>query len=78
MAKSELIFGIWHTSSYSGANSNCVEVAWNKSSHSGGNSNCVEVAHGAAMVGVRDSKKPGAGVVTVSRGAWAAFLAALR
>lgn len=48
--------------------------AWRKSSYSGANSNCVEVAHSAAVVGIRDSKSPGTGVLTVPRSAWTAFL----
>lgn len=40
---------IWRTSSYSGVNGNCVEVApvpstFHKSSYSGASQNCVEVA----------------------------------
>ncbi|OZM71676.1 DUF397 domain-containing protein [Amycolatopsis antarctica] len=33
----------WRTSSYSGENGNCVEVAWRTSSHSGSNGDCVEI-----------------------------------
>jgi hypothetical protein len=34
----------WHKSSYSGSDSNCVEVGvWRKSSYSGSQTNCVEV-----------------------------------
>ncbi|NUT54141.1 MAG: DUF397 domain-containing protein [Saccharothrix sp.] len=49
---------------------------WRKASYSGGNSGCVEVAHSATVVGVRDSKAPGTGVLTVPRSSWTAFLAA--
>jgi hypothetical protein len=52
--------------------------AWRKSSYSGANSNCVEVAHATATVGIRDSKSPDTGTLTVSRTTWAAFLAAMR
>lgn len=53
----------WHKSSFSGDEVNCVEVeAWRKSSISGQEVNCVEVAFGA---GVRDSKRPGAGHLTL-------------
>ncbi|KOX11990.1 transcriptional regulator [Saccharothrix sp. NRRL B-16348] len=48
---------------------------WRKASYSGGNSNCVEVAHSAAAVGIRDSKSPDTGTLTVPRAAWMAFLA---
>ncbi|MER5264641.1 DUF397 domain-containing protein [Actinosynnema sp. NPDC002837] len=47
---------------------------WRKASYSGGNSNCVEVAHSPTVVGIRDSKSPGTGTLTVSRSAWLAFL----
>ncbi|HEU5474059.1 MAG TPA: DUF397 domain-containing protein [Actinophytocola sp.] len=33
----------WRKSSFSGSNTNCVEVAWRKSSFSGENTNCVEI-----------------------------------
>ncbi|MCI2420406.1 DUF397 domain-containing protein [Saccharopolyspora sp. K220] len=33
----------WRKSSYSGVESNCVEVGWRKSSRSASQSNCVEV-----------------------------------
>lgn len=33
----------WHTSSYSYANGNCVQVAWRKASASTNNGHCVEV-----------------------------------
>ena len=46
---------------------------WRKSSHSGGDGNCVEVAIDRT-VGVRDSKAPTAGKLTVSRQAWSAAL----
>ncbi|WP_447004273.1 DUF397 domain-containing protein [Saccharothrix isguenensis] len=61
MGTSELTFGTWH-----------------KSSFSGGNSNCVEVAHSIAVVGVRDSKSPTTGPLTIPRTTWATFLATLR
>ena len=74
----------WFKSSYSDdGGGNCVEVAyaWRKSSYSdGGGGNCVEVAyetpHGnVATIHVRDSKNPSGALVTVSAGAWTAFLA---
>lgn len=52
--------------------------AWHKSSHSGANSDCVGVAHSRAVVGIRDSKSPDTGTLTVPRATWAAFLAGLR
>lgn len=36
--------GEWRKSSFSGSNTDCVEVAWHKSSFSSVNTNCVEVA----------------------------------
>ncbi|MDG9721205.1 DUF397 domain-containing protein [Streptomyces sp. DH41] len=57
-------------------------VEWRKSSYSGSNGGeCVEVAVGrpaGAAVPVRDSKKPDGPVVTVSAGAWSAFVDGLR
>ncbi|MEU6152291.1 DUF397 domain-containing protein [Actinosynnema sp. NPDC047251] len=51
---------------------------WRKSSFSGGNSDCVEVSLAPTGVGVRDSKNPQAGRLTVPRATWRIFLAALR
>ncbi|MFJ7188512.1 DUF397 domain-containing protein [Streptomyces bacillaris] len=51
-----------------------------KSSYSGGNAGqeCVEVARNIPRtVAVRDSKRPGGPVVTVTPGAWGAFTADL-
>lgn len=50
---------------------------WRKSSHSGDSGDCVEVAI-ELTVGVRDSKAPAAGQLTVSRQAWSAALRRLR
>jgi hypothetical protein len=50
---------------------------WRKSSHSSGDSgtDCVELAALEEGVGVRDSKDPDAGHVTVDRSSFAALLA---
>jgi uncharacterized protein DUF397 len=34
---------VWHTSSYSWGNGNCVQVGWRSSSYSAGSGNCVQV-----------------------------------
>ncbi|MDG9701406.1 DUF397 domain-containing protein [Streptomyces sp. DH37] len=51
-------------------------LVWFKSSYSGAEGGqCVEVAAGTAAVHVRDSKAVAGPVVTVSREAWAEFVA---
>ncbi|MFK0157196.1 DUF397 domain-containing protein [Streptomyces sp. NPDC090499] len=67
----------WFKSSYSGAEGgDCVEVAWLKSSYSGTEGGqCVEVAADPGVVYVRDSKAVAGPVISVSRAAWAGFLA---
>ncbi|MEU5848076.1 DUF397 domain-containing protein [Saccharopolyspora shandongensis] len=50
------------------------EVAWQKSSRSASSANCVEVARRDAVVGVRDSKDPGGGVLVFSAARWADFV----
>lgn len=50
-------------------------VTWRKSSYSGSSGGeCVEVADLDPRIGVRDSKSPGSGRLTLSRTAWTAFL----
>ena len=49
---------VWHTSSYSYGNGDCVQVGWRTSSYSVGNGACVEVAPAPDRVLVRDSKDP--------------------
>lgn len=52
---------------------------WRKSSYSGGTQNaCVEVAVTSTSTGVRDSKAPTAGHLSVAPAQWAGFLAAVR
>jgi Domain of unknown function (DUF397) len=50
---------------------------WRKSSYSSQSGNCVEVARNLpGLVAVRDSKEPDGAKLTVSQGAWLAFLKA--
>ena len=53
------------------------EIEWRKSSYSGGGNDCVEVALLVERVGVRDSKNPEAGALTVSAQGWRGLLAAV-
>lgn len=64
----------WRKSSFSGTNTDCVEVAWRKSSFSDGNTNCIEVASSAEHVGVRDSKNPAVPPLTFPARSWHTFL----
>jgi hypothetical protein len=48
----------WRKSSFSGADSNCVEIGWCKSSFSADDSNCVEIGHTPTEAAIRDSKHP--------------------
>jgi Domain of unknown function (DUF397) len=65
---------VWHTSSYSCGNGDCVQVGWRTSSYSWGNGNCVQVAPAPGQVLVRDSKDPGGPALAVPTPAWRAFL----
>ncbi len=49
---------IWHKSSYSTGNGDCVQVGWRTSSYSTNEGDCVEVATVPDRVLVRDSKDP--------------------
>jgi hypothetical protein len=74
----------WRKSSYSGdTGGQCVECApvggatWRKSSYSGDTGgDCVEVAHLAPHIAVRDSKNPDGPVLTLTPGAFTAFVTA--
>jgi hypothetical protein len=55
----------WRKPRFSGAETVCAEVAWLKSSFSETEA-CVEVAHFASASGIRDSKNPAGGYLTVS------------
>ncbi|MEU2068645.1 DUF397 domain-containing protein [Streptomyces anulatus] len=51
---------------------------WFKSSYSGGSgTECVEVADQSTTVGVRDSTRPAGPRISVSRAAWAGFVAGM-
>jgi uncharacterized protein DUF397 len=75
----DLFHAVWRKSSYSGSQSNCVEVAvvWRKSSYSGTQTNCVEAAEFGHVVAVRDSKDPAGPTLTFSPAAWTSFVATL-
>jgi hypothetical protein len=69
----------WRTSSRSGDDANCVEIAhlacdWRKSSRSSANANCVEVAFAGPAVGVRDSKNTAGPVLAFPARTWTTFL----
>jgi hypothetical protein len=70
----------WRKSSYSGSQTNCVEVAtaWRKSSYSGTQTNCVEVTELDQAVAVRDSKDSGGPALTFSPDAWTSFVATVK
>jgi hypothetical protein len=74
--------GEWRKSNYSGSDENCVEVGtgdWRKSSRSAANGNCVEVSSDDRVIGVRDTKQHGQGLVLEFPAAtWRAFLAAAK
>jgi Domain of unknown function (DUF397) len=72
----------WRKSSYSAANGECIEVAagdWRKSTYSDANGGCVEVAAAEPVVGVRDTKRHGAGpVLEFSLTAWQGFITTVK
>ncbi|MFV2177144.1 DUF397 domain-containing protein [Actinomadura sp. LOL_016] len=58
---------------------NLSSATWRKSSRSNGAGGaCVEVADLTASIGVRDSKAPGAGHLSLTTETWAAFVAEVR
>lgn len=66
---------VWHKSSYSAANGNCVEVGWRKSSYSAANGDCVEVAWPQpAGVALRDSKHATGPTLAFPVTDWRSFL----
>lgn len=55
------------------------DAAWRKSSHSGAQDNaCVELADLGGRVGIRDSKNPAAGHLSISPESFAALLARVK
>jgi uncharacterized protein DUF397 len=79
----DLSRAVWRTSSYSGQNGDCVEVAvvpeWRTGARSGQNGACVEVACNLpGVVAVRDSKDRGGPVLTFGPAAWGAFANRIR
>ncbi|MFC8512908.1 DUF397 domain-containing protein [Streptomyces sp. NPDC057257] len=80
----DLTGAIWRKSTYSGdTGGDCVEctplgsAAWLKSSYSGSSGGeCIEVADLTPHIAVRDSKNPTADVLTLSPGAFSAFVLA--
>jgi hypothetical protein len=72
----------WRKSSYSAAQTQCVEVSavpWRKSSYSAAQTTCVEAGTLPGAVLVRDTKDNGTGLVlSVTPAAWTAFLTTVR
>lgn len=55
------------------------QPAWRKSSRSAAQGQCVEAAALPGLtVGIRDSKNPGAGHLTVTAGTWTALLTGIK
>jgi hypothetical protein len=67
----------WRKSSFSGGNTDCVEVSWRKSSFSDGNTDCVEVAVAPDHAGVRDSKNTAIPALDFPAEQWRVFMDSL-
>lgn len=72
----------WRKSSYSGPDTNCVEVGtapWRKSSYSGSQTNCVETGTVPGAVLIRDTKDNGSGpMLRVTLSDWRRFTASIK
>lgn len=55
-----------------------IEKAWRKSTKSGAGNACVEVLITETDTGIRDSKAPKSGSLTVSSVAWRQYIGAVR
>jgi hypothetical protein len=74
--------GTWQKSTYSKAETNCVEAflnasAWHKSSYSRGDTNCVEVAEGVTTA-VRDTQNRELGHLAFGAAEWTALVDSLK
>ncbi len=83
MTRYDLSRAAWRTSSYSGTNGACVEVAvipaWRTSTYSGQNGSCVEVARNLLeIVAVRDSKDRDGPVLALAPDEWRAFTGSVK
>ncbi len=74
MKKRDLFRTRWRSSSYSGGNGACVEVAvaWRTSSYSSANGECIEVAADAGVL-VRDTKDREGPLLAFAPDVWRRF-----
>ncbi|GAA3746688.1 DUF397 domain-containing protein [Salinactinospora qingdaonensis] len=73
----------FHTSTYSSASANCVEVAhaplsFQKASYSATESHCVEVAGWETGAAIRDTKHRDLGALAFPAAEWRAFIDAVK
>ncbi|WP_444962158.1 DUF397 domain-containing protein [Nocardiopsis sp. M1B1] len=77
-----MIEGTWYKSTYSKAETNCLEArlntpSWHKSSYSIAETNCVEVAEGATTA-VRDTQNRELGHLSFAATEWTALVDSLK